>query len=83
MPSLQSPRVEQASVSPEACTVKAPASTATTVRHTPEQAIEAPSVDVGDVVGRRDASVRARRQLASRRSRRTRPTSVMIPVNMA
>ena len=39
----QSPRVEQESVSAEACTEKAPGSTATTVRHTPEQAIEAPS----------------------------------------
>jgi len=65
-------------VSTDACTVNAAGSTAMTVRHAPEQAIEAPSgiVEVSKAV----AIVRSRS--SPRRSRRTRPTSVMMPVNM-
>ena len=42
LPSRQVPIVVHARVSAEACTVNAPSSTAITVRHAPEQAIEAP-----------------------------------------
>ena len=75
--------VEHASVSAEACTVNAPGSTATTVRQGPEQAIEAPSGIslVSNAVAIVSSSPTA--GPAPWRSRRTRPRSVMIPVNMA
>ena len=73
----------RAKVSAEASTVKTPGSMAITVKHGPEQAIEAP----GTISSTGYAVAIVNSQPPSgpvpRRSRCTRPKSVMIPVNMA
>src|ERR1700730_16971516 len=78
LPSSHSPIVVQARVSADAWTENSPGATPTTVRHTPEQAIEAPSAiaEVSNAV----AIVSSAR--SPRCSRRNRPRSVMMPVNI-
>ena len=77
-PLAQSPIVVRARVSAEACAVNAPSSTAITVRHAPEHAIEAPIAIAA--VSNRVAMVSS--ASAPRLIRRTRPRSVTMPVNM-
>src|SRR6266436_9616416 len=78
VPTSHCASVVWANVSTDAWIENAPGSTATTVRHAPEQAIEAPRgmAEVSKGV----AIVRSRR--SPRRRRRTLPRSVMMPVNM-
>ena len=78
VPSGQPPIVVRARVSAEACTVKAPSSTAITVRHGPEHAIEAPIA----IAAVSNAVAMVSSASAPRRTRRTRPRSVTMPVNM-